>query len=135
VSPLTIIDPVTECNASGNQHTLDHNHLATIVGLGGFGLPCRYGTRVHAVSNASDNATDNKMRQMMRGTLQDSASGHNDAATENCASTSERVSDKDGQDSAQEAAQIVRCNSNALVQAALRSAGWVIYESFIQGVD
>lgn len=30
----TVVDPVTQSDTRRNKHTLDHHHLATVVGLG-----------------------------------------------------------------------------------------------------
>lgn len=36
---LTIVDPVTDGNAGRNEHSFNHNELASCMGLRGFGLP------------------------------------------------------------------------------------------------
>lgn len=119
----TIVDPVTEGDTSGDQHTLDHHQLATVVCFGRFRLPGRDGTGVHAIANSSDDTTDNPVRQRVRGALQDCTGGHSTTAQKDSPPTAKRVTDEDRQAGTEETAQVVRCDSNALVRASLRAAG------------
>lgn len=73
------------------------------------------------------------MRQTIRGALQQGTSSHRTTAAENSPPSTERVTNKDDQNTASKTAQIVRCNRNALVQSALGTFG--LGEAFFGGVD
>jgi hypothetical protein len=73
------------------------------------------------------------MWQRKCGGLQQRSGGHSHAATEDGPSSAKWVTDKDSQDGTEKAAQIVRGNRNALVQAALRSGGCI--NGRIGGID
>jgi hypothetical protein len=62
---ITIVDPVAEGDTTSDKRTLDHHHLATIVGLGRLGLPCRNRTCVHTISNTGDDSTNDKLREIV----------------------------------------------------------------------
>lgn len=118
---LTVVNPVAERDAGRNQHTFDHDHLATVMGFRRLGLPGGYSTRVHAVADTCDNSCNDEVRQLKRGALQNSASSHGYAANEDGSTTSKRVTNEDGQDGSNEASQVVSGDCNALVRGALRS--------------
>ena len=98
------------------------------------GLPHRDGTGIHAVTPASDQTANtaallatirlfcsmcckylHPLRKIVRCALQKRTDGHDDGSNENSSLTSERVANEDGEDCADEASQIVRSDSNALV--------------------
>lgn len=98
-------------------------------------LPCRHGTRVHAIANTRDNATDNEMRQTKRGGLQDRAGGHGHAAQEDGSPAAQWITDEDREDRSTEAPQIVGCDCDATVRRALRLRRQILIDSRVIGVD
>ena len=82
------------------------------------GLPGGHRRRVSAVANARNDAANNKMRQGGGRGLQDGADDHDGGAEHDHAPPAQRVADPDGDDGAQEAAEVVRGHRDALVRGA-----------------
>lgn len=110
----TEINPVTDRDTASDHRTLDHDQLATAVGLAAFGLPGGDGGRVDTIAKTSDQTTDDQLGELVRGTLQDSTDAHDEGTEEDGLATTQHVTDPDGRNRTGETSQIVRGNRDTL---------------------
>jgi hypothetical protein len=110
-----IVDPVADGDTSGDQHAFDHDKLSTLVGFRGLALPHGHGRSVHSVSPSSNQSSDDPLREIIRCALQQRANCHDNRSVKDSSLAPEGVANKDGEYSATEATQVVRCHSDSLV--------------------
>ena len=79
-----------------------------------FSLPSRDRRRVHPISKTRDETCSNELTETERRALDRGANDHDRAADENGPFTSEHISEPDGGDSSEEAAQSVAADSDTL---------------------
>lgn len=116
-----VVDPVRQANTRGDKHALNHHQLSTLMRVSRLTLPGRDSRGVHAIAPSSHNAAENPLGQLIGRRLQECADGHHNGAVEDRLPASQRVSDEDGEDRAQEASQVVRRDRNALIGSVLIS--------------
>lgn len=75
--------------------------------------------RVTAIAKTCYDTTNDEVFQSKRRGLQSSSNNHDGSTEEDHAPTAERVTNEDGDDGTDEASQIVRCDSDALVRRAV----------------
>lgn len=83
-----------------------------------FRLPHGDCGRVAAITETCYDTTNDEVLQFESGSLQCSTNDHDGSTEENHAPTTERITDEDGDNGTDEASQVVRCHSNALVGGA-----------------
>lgn len=117
------IDPVTDHDAARDQRALDHDELAALVRVRRLGLPGGYRRGVSSVAQARDDAADDQVRQRGCGGLEDGADDHDGGAQHDHSLAAQGVAQKDGQDGAEETAEVVGGGGDALDGGALRGFG------------
>lgn len=116
---LTVVDPIAEANAAGDERTFDHDQFSSIRRLCRLGLPCWNSTCVNAVAYTGDDSTNDEMRKGESSALQKSSGCHGRTTKHNGATSTERVTDEDCNDSANETSQVVSCDRDSLIQGTL----------------
>lgn len=107
----TKVDPVGNERADGNDGTLEADEETSVMGARAFRLPDGDRGRVHAISKAgNDTAHDELAQTPLRTESSDrdnGADGHDDAASDHQTSAADPVAKQEGEDCAEETADLV----------------------------
>ena len=106
-----VIDPVRNQRSDGDRPSLDTDVQTSLVRLGTFGLIGRDGGGVHAVADSRDDTTDDELRQLdlipPGSNLDDDADDHDACPRDDGPPTTETIAEYEGEDGAEETAQLV----------------------------
>lgn len=102
-----VVDPVRDHDAEGDEGALNHDKLASLVSRARLGLPHGHGRGVASVSEAGDDSSDDEVVKRKGRGLKGGSDDHDAGAEHDHLSAAEPVADEDGDDGADEAAEVV----------------------------
>lgn len=119
------VQPVSDDGSDGNSRGFDTDQETTVVRLGGLGDPGGDSGGVHAVSDTSNDTRDDELDETAdvavrrvagaeRGGGDDGSDDHDDTANDHHLTTTEFFTDKEGEEGAKEAADLINRNDGTL---------------------
>jgi len=103
----TEIHPVGDDDAEDDEHELQGDELAAMLGLARLTLPDRHGGRVHADAQACDDSANDHLCERVRGGLDGAADDDKDTAQSNGLASAQDVADEDGHEGSKDATNVV----------------------------